>query len=81
MLKFIVSPVFAALAMITHTQPAPLCTVGGSWGFLSSMAFMYALMAAAHSGPWLQLARTRIDAACEAGARRLGIRREGGGIV
>ncbi len=46
-------PVFLVLAAVSYAQPSPLCTVPGPYGFLTSMWFMYAVMAVAHCGAWL----------------------------
>jgi hypothetical protein len=48
-------PAFLALAVVSYLQPSPMCTVPGPYGFLTSMWFMYAVMAAAHSGAWVPL--------------------------
>lgn len=56
LLSFAVTPGFVALAAVNFVQPSPLCTVPGSYGFLSSMWFMCLAMAFAHCGPWLSFA-------------------------
>lgn len=50
------TPIFLIMAFIAYAQYPPLCTVPGEFGFLSSMWFMYGIMGAVHSGPWLSLA-------------------------
>jgi hypothetical protein len=55
-LQLAAMPVFLALAIIGYLQPSPLCTIPGPYGFLTSMWFMYLVMGAAHSAPWLPLA-------------------------
>ncbi len=70
MLKLLATPAFLVLAVINHRQPSPLCTVAGDLGFLSSMWFMYVVMAAAHGGAWLQLGRDRVEALLHASPRR-----------
>jgi hypothetical protein len=60
----IVSLVFLAMAYFNYLQPSPLCTVPGPLGFLSSMWFMYVLMAFAHGGVWLALLRKGISCDC-----------------
>ncbi len=49
-------PAFLALAAVSYSQPSPLCMVPGPYGFLTSMWFMYLVMAAAHSYAWFPLA-------------------------
>jgi hypothetical protein len=48
-------PAFMALAAISFFAPSPICTIPGPVGFLTSMWFMYLVMAAAHSGAWFPL--------------------------
>jgi hypothetical protein len=55
-LQLAAMPVFLVLAAVSYSQPSPMCTVPGPYGFLTSMWFMYAVMAAAHSGAWLVIA-------------------------
>lgn len=55
-MAFAATPVFLLMAFIAYLQYPPLCTAPGNLGFLSSMWFMYAIMSAVHSGPWLSLA-------------------------
>ncbi len=55
-MAFAAAPIFLLLAFIAYLQDPPLCTAPGIFGFLSSMWFMYAVMSAVHSGPWLSLA-------------------------
>jgi succinate-acetate transporter protein len=55
-MHFIITFIFLVLAVINYVQPSPLCTVPGTFGFLSSMWFMYLIMAIAHLCLWLTLA-------------------------
>lgn len=54
-LQLAAMPVFLALAVISYVQPSPICTVPGPYGFLTSMWFMFSVMAVTHSGEWLPL--------------------------
>ena len=49
-------PAFLALGIVSYLAPSPMCTVPGPYGFLTSMWFMYLVMAAAHSYAWFPLA-------------------------
>ena len=44
------------MAFVTYFQGPAICTVPGSFGFLSAMWLMYGVMAAVHSQPWFALA-------------------------
>ena len=48
-------PAFLALATVSYLQPSPICMIPGPYGFLTSMWFMYVVMAAAHSYAWFPL--------------------------
>ena len=56
-MEFAAAPIFLLMAVVAYLQYPPLCTVPGNLGFLSSMWFMYVIMGAVHSSPWLALAR------------------------
>jgi heme A synthase len=56
--------VFLALAYYNYLAPSPLCTVPGPLGFLSSMWFMYVLMAVIHTGMWLTQMRKGESCGC-----------------
>ena len=55
-MEFAAAPIFLLMGFVAYLQHPPLCTVPGNLGFLSSMWFMYGIMSAVHSGPWLCLA-------------------------
>ena len=64
-MHMIATLVFLALAYFNYLAPSPLCTVPGPLGFLSSMWFMYVLMAVVHCG--MTLASLRKGACCDCG--------------
>jgi len=55
-MSFAATPIFLLMAFVTYFQLPPLCAVPGSFGFLSTMWLMYAIMGVVHSGPWFSLA-------------------------
>jgi succinate-acetate transporter protein len=55
-MHFIITFIFLVLAVVNYVQPSPLCSVPGTFGFLSSMWFMYLIMAVAHLCLWLTIA-------------------------
>ena len=61
-LQLAAMPVFLMLAGVAYSQPSPLCTVPGPYGFLTSMWFMYLVMAVAHSAVWFPLAEKLVSA-------------------
>ncbi len=56
-MNFLAAPILFVMTYITYQQSAPLCSVPGEYGFLSSMWLMYAVMGVIHSGPWWSLTR------------------------
>jgi hypothetical protein len=60
MLKLIATPVFLSLAMVNYNEAIYLCVIPGPFSFLSSMWFMYLVMAVIHIDAWLELLRARL---------------------
>jgi hypothetical protein len=56
-MNFFAAPILLIMACITYYQSAPLCSVPGDLGFLSSMWLMYAVMGIIHAGPWWPLTK------------------------
>ncbi len=55
-MEFFAAPIFLLMGVVAYLQHPRLCAAPGELGFLSSMWFMYGVMSAVHSGPWLSLA-------------------------
>jgi hypothetical protein len=55
-MAFAAAPIFLLMAFIAYVQDPLLCSAPGSFGFLSSMWFMYGVMCVVHAGPWFSLA-------------------------
>ena len=55
-MSYAASPIFFIMALVTYLQAPGLCTVPGTYGYLSSMWLMYVIMGAVHAGPWFLLA-------------------------
>jgi hypothetical protein len=54
-MSYAASPIFFIMAFFTYYQMPGLCSVPGSYGYLSSMWFMYVVMGAVHASPWFLL--------------------------
>lgn len=61
MLKLIATPLFLTLAAINYDEAIYLCVIPGLFGFLSSMWFMYLMMALVHAGEWASLIREQFS--------------------
>jgi len=60
MLKFVSTPLFLVLAAISYKDTVYLCVMPGSFSFLSSMWFMYLIMAVVHAESWANWLRRQL---------------------
>jgi hypothetical protein len=59
LMNFAAAPIFFLMAIVTYLQTfqaSMLCTATGGFGFISTMWFMYVVMAVVHSEAWVSLA-------------------------
>ncbi len=55
MLKYIATPVFIILAILTYRDAIYVCIIPGPLSFIGSMWFMYLVMAVVHADGWVRL--------------------------